>query len=362
MSRRKTIALSVLGVVVVSMSAFGVRVLSQAGQFTTIKNMQSGACQIYGGIPAPEDIVIDSVLQKAFISSLDRRSVSVQKTQTPVRRGSIQILDLATIKPGSKIRYKNVTPDLPTRFYPRGLSLYTGKDGTKRLFVINQGRDNTPSVEIFRVTPESLIYEKSVDLGTDVIFANDVLATGPDRFYVTDSAVSGVVSEAMNFSLQRKRSRVLYFNGNKISPVATDFVMANGIAMSKTGKEVYVTDTFSRSLRFFRRNPTTGALKDSGVLFIGTGVDNIDVAGDGSLWMAAHPRLIDFALYRLGLKAISPSQVIRAMPGKNGGGEVRTIYLNLGGQISGSSVAVAFDNRFIIGSARDNKLAICARK
>jgi hypothetical protein len=62
------------------------------------------------------------------------------------------------------------------------------------------------------------------------------------------------------------------------------------------------------------------------------------------------------------MKATSSSQVIRAVKDNAGGGEVRTVYLDLGENISGSSAAVAIGKTFIIGSAMDNKLAICTRK
>jgi arylesterase / paraoxonase len=361
MSNRKVIALSVLGLAVLSTSAFGVRVWSQAGQFTTVKNLRTNTCQIYSGIMAPEDIAIDRQKQTAFISSLDRASVKSQGASSSLR-GSIQTLDLTSVQPGAAIRYTDITPDMPKQFRPRGLSLFTATDGSQRLFVINQADKNTQSVEIFRIASGALAYEKSVDLGPEVTFANDVLATGPDSFYVTDSATTGVVSWFLNFSLQRKRSKVFYFDGSKLAPAASDFVMANGIAMSKSGEQVYVLDTFARSLRFFKRNTKSGALADNGFLFIGSGVDNIDINEDGSLWMAAHPKLIDFALYSAGWRATSSSQVIHAVPGKKSGGEARTVFLDLGEKLSGSSVAVAYDNTFLIGSAMDNKLAVCAGK
>jgi len=362
MSRRTTIIMWSLVLFFLGLSAFGVRVWSQAGQFTTVKNLNSNACQIYSGILAPEDIAIDRGARIAYISSLDRRLAGSQKSSALAQRGTIRMLDLSTYTPGAEINYKDVTPEMPKRFQPLGLSLFIAKDGTRRLFVVNQANVRSQSVEVFRITSSGLAYEKSVDLGADVTFANDVLAVGPDQFYVTDSSISGPVSWALNFAFQRKLSKVFYFNGEKLGPVASDFVMANGIAMSKNGEELYVLDTSARALRFFKRNITDGVLEDSGVLFIGTGVDNIDVAEDGALWMAAHPKLMDFTMYSAGLKATSSSQVIRAVKDNAGGGEVHTVYLDLGKNISGSSAAVAFDRFFIIGSAMDNKLAICTRK
>lgn len=362
MSRRKVACLLFVGIVIIAVSALCVRVFSQAGQFTTVKNLRTGTCQAYDGILAPEDIVIDHKAQVAYISSLDRAGVHSQNPASPPLRGAIRMLDLANIKPGAALEFKDITPAVPEHFHPLGISLFTDNEGITRIFVINQAGAKNASVEIFRVVSDRLEHEKSVDLGADVIFANDVLAVGPDRFYVTDSGYSRNVSWLLNFAFQRQRSKTFYVDGGKVTPVVTDLVMANGIAASKDGQEVYVLDTSARSLRFFKRNDTTGALVSTGMLFIGTGVDNIDVAQDGSMWIAAHPKLIDFALYRAGWKKTSSSQIIHAVPGKVGGGDVRTVFLDLGNDLSGASVAVAYKDSFMIGSALDNKLVICTHK
>ena len=46
--------------------------------------------------------------------------------------------------------------------------------------------------------------------------------------------------------------------------------------------------------------------------------------------------------------------------GENGnGGHVEQIYLNLGEQISGSSVAVEYNDRFFVGQVFDGTVLIC---
>ncbi len=362
MSRRKISGFVFLGLIVFIISAFFVRVVSQAGQFTTIKTVRTGVCQSYGGLSGPEDIVVDRETGTAFFSSLDRKLAMAGGANAATLRGTIQSVDLNNLKPGSAPAYKNVTPEALKQFQPLGLNLYTGKDGEKRLFVVNQSGAGKQTVEIFGIVSGNLVHEKTVDLGAAVVSANDVLAVGPEAFYVTDSASAGVTSVFLNFAFQRQRSKVFYFDGKSVKPAADGFVMANGIAKSASGETVYVLDTFARSLRFFKRDQALGTLTDNGVLFIGTGVDNIDVASDGSLWMAAHPKLIDFVLAAAGKKPVSPSQVIQAVPGKKSGGEVRTTYLDLGEDLSGSSVAVSYGKRFIIGSALDDKFVICERK
>lgn len=360
MSRRRVIGLVILGLVIFAISSFGVRVLSQAGQFTTIKTVRTGNCTVHGGLKAPEDIVVDRTTHRAFFSSLDRKLVRAGGADTI--RGSIFSVDLSKLTEGGQSEPRNVTPDMPKNFHPLGLSLFTGPDGAKRLFVINQGDGENHKVEIFSIAADTFAHVKTIDLKGTVGFANDILAVGDESFYVTDSTGGGIISRFLDFAFQRTRSQVMYYNGQEIIAAADGFVMANGIAMSRNGEDVYVLDTFARSMRFFKRDKTSGMLRDSGVLFIGTGVDNIDVAADGALWMAAHPKLIDYALYASGLGKISSSQVIHAVRGKTSGGEMRTAYLDLGIEISGSSVAVAYGNNFIIGSGLEDKFVICAQK
>lgn len=360
MSRRRVIGFVILGLVIFAISSFGVRVLSQAGQFTTIKTVRTGSCTVHSGLKAPEDIVVDRTTHTAFFSSLDRKLVKAGGADTI--RGGIFSVDLAKLAEGGQSVPRNVTPQVPKNFHPLGLSLFTGTDGAKRLFVINQGEAENHTVEIFSIAADTLAYVKTIDLKGSVGFANDILAVGEEAFYITDSTRDGGLSRFMDFAFQRTRSQVMYYNGKEINPAADGFVMANGIAMSRDGEDIYVVDTFARSLRFFKRDKTSGVLRDTGVLFIGTGVDNIDVAADGALWMAAHPKLIDYALYASGFGKVSASQVIHAVRGKTGGGELRTAYLDLGTEISGSSVAVAYEDNFIIGSALDDKFVICAQK
>ena len=89
MSRRRVTGYVLLGFIVICLSAFTVRVLSQAGQFTTIKTVRTGQCKAYAGVKAPEDIVIDRATRTAYFSSLDRKSA---RNDTSVR-GAIMAFD-----------------------------------------------------------------------------------------------------------------------------------------------------------------------------------------------------------------------------------------------------------------------------
>jgi arylesterase/paraoxonase len=112
-------------------------------------------------------------------------------------------------------------------------------------------------------------------------------------------------------------------------------------------------------LGFFAPNADTGALVETVSLLLGTGHDNVNVAADGALWIDAHPKLLDLGLYMFGWSNRAPSQVIRAVPGAGGGGEARTMLLDLGERLSASSVAAAFEDQYLVGSLVDTRMLAC---
>ena len=93
-----------------------------------------------------------------------------------------------------------------------------------------------------------------------------------------------------------------------------------------------------RRLSAYARDVATGALSLAQDGFFGTGLDNIDVAPDGALWIGAHPRMVDFLYHAQDPSKLSPSQILRVEP--QAGGAARTLYTDMGGEISAVSVAV----------------------
>src|SRR6185369_14417475 len=104
----------------------------------------------------------------------------------------------------------------------------------------------------------------------------------------------------------------------------------------------------------FHRDTTTGSLTPVRSLFLNAGPDNIDVDADGSLWIAAHPKLLDFLAHAKDAKKLSPSMVIKLDPAAEDGA-LKTIYANLGDEMSGSSVAVSDGKHLAIGAVFEPK-------
>jgi arylesterase/paraoxonase len=123
---------------------------------------------------------------------------------------------------------------------------------------------------------------------------------------------------------------------------------------------IYIAETLGFTVRFFDRDAATGALKERDHLYLGTGLDNIDVDAAGTLWIAAHPHMLDFLAHAGDPAKLSPSQVLRVSPPGAEKREARQVYLGLGSEISGSSVAAVHQGRMLIGAVFEPKYLNCA--
>ncbi len=104
-------------------------------------------------------------------------------------------------------------------------------------------------------------------------------------------------------------------------------------------------------------DPSDGSVTTTEFIDLGTSPDNIDVAEDGSLWVAAHSNVAALVMhFIMGSKA--PSQVLRIDVSAEKP-EIQEIYLNAGQQISTGSVGATYGNKLLIGSITDRKLLIC---
>ena len=352
MSRSLVILAWTLGAVVVLVSTVVVRTMSSAGQFTTIKPIGTQNCRAVAAIVGSEDIVIDRTAGVAYISSTDRRAIATGRGAGV--RGEIFALNLEDPEASPK----PLSAGSPREFRPHGLSLFRNEAGSK-LFAVNQRADGRQTIERWTVEPDGLKHLPP-ELESPLFGSpNDIVAVGPDQFYVTNDGGGSGITRAADFILQRGRGSVVYYDGEAARVVADGFGYANGIAVSADGKTVYVADMFKRTLEIFDRDKTSGALKHTGSVFFGTGLDNIDIDPDDAVWIGSHPKLIDLARYMNGSLDISPSQIIRAVPTTDGERAARTVMLDLGTTVPAASVAVRYGDRFLVGSVAGPNVMAC---
>lgn len=347
--------LIIVAVIVGIISVLGWRFLAAAGYFTAIKQEVVAQCTTIPSPPGPEDIQIDRKRGLAFVSAYDRRAAMAGHKGV---RGGIYTIDL-TAPEGQWVLHP-VTASEPADFRPHGISLYVGADGSRRLFAVNHPAAGGHTIEIFDVAADGMLTHVKTVADPLLVSPNDVVAVGPETFYATnDHGSTGPTRQMIDDLLLKRNSDIVYFDGKSMRVVASRLSFANGINVSADGKSIYATEMLGLALHVYKRDPMTGDLVPSDYTPLGSGVDNIDVQEDGSLLIAAHPKLTSLISHGSDPRKPSPSQVIRVELAPGGGGRAGTIYLNLGQDISGASVAAGYGDLMLIGNVFDPKILVC---
>lgn len=353
--------LAIILIVALGLAAWVFRNIASSGQFTTLKPLPSPGCQQVAGLTGVEDLVIDRESGFVFFSATDRRALFAG--QKPASAG---IYLGAYDKP--ELTPQNLTANL-SGFYPHGISLHRDANGAKTLAVVNHPTADASEVMLFDVVEDRpnggppIVSLKLRATVKDAAMpeANDVHLVSPTQFYASvDSGSETKFGKTLETWFGLARSRLAYWDGAKMSVAATGLKYANGINGAADGTMIYVAEALGFQVRFYARDTATGALTEKDNLFLGTGLDNIDVDEKGDLWIASHPHLLDFVAHAGDAKKLSPSQVIKITAPSEKKGEARQVYLNAGEEISGSSVAAVHNGRMLIGSVFEAKYLNCA--
>ena len=342
------VLLVVLGVLVALGASW---MMERAGEWKDLEPVALPRCTAVAGAPGPEDITIERASGIAFVSSFDRRAA----LEGQPRRGGIFAYDLRS----TAATPRELTADFAGDLYPHGLSLHAGEEGAF-LHVVNHPPSGH-SIEIFEWRDGRLAHRETVR-GELLVSPNDVVATGPRSFYATnDHRHTAGLRRLLEDYLQRAESNVVHFDGRTMRVAATGIAYANGINMSEDGQEVYVASTTRGRVHVFARDAASGALEAVDVLELGTGVDNIEVDRHGMLWIGAHPKLLSFVAHARDAGERSPSQVLWVHPDQALDPPVRTAFLSLGEDLSGSSVAAPWGSRLLIGAVFEPHFLDCER-
>ena len=343
-----SVALLVLGTLAT------VWLMARGGAFKTIENsFAGGACSALPLTGSAEDIQPDRERNIVYLSLLDRRGLV--RGEAP--QGDILRVDLSE----PELMAVPALRDRPAHFRPHGLSLYIDGEGTRHLFVINHPADRASEperVELFReVAPGEFTHVRTFS-DPLMISPNDIVAVGPQQFYVANDKVSGGALAAALQQFGIGGSPLVYVAGDQAEVVSGNIASGGGISVSNDLRQVYVAETSAQRLRVFER-AGGGAVTELARIPLGTSPDNIDVAPDGSLWIGAHANV--FALIQhFTAEKPAPSQVLRVVLRDGGTADIEQVYLNTGEAISASSVGVQIDGRLLIGSITERKILHCA--
>jgi arylesterase/paraoxonase len=321
-----------------------------AGQFKTLEPHFGGSSHPVSGLIGAEDITIHPATGVAYISTCDRRAVK----QGLPGRGALYAYNLNAADPDPV----NLTPTADVDFQPHGISLYVSDHGPDVLFVINhQARNHR--IEIYELDGSGLSLRQTVS-DPMLVSPNDLAAVGPRQFYVTNDhrRVSGLGMLIEDYGRLRN-ANVVFFDGTRFSEALSGIGCPNGINLSRDGRTLYLAATTERTLYAFDRDPETNRLILIEKVDLRTGVDNIELDRDGGLWVAGHPKMLQFVKHAEDPSVLSPSQILHLTPRPDGGFAIVEVYLNDGREISAASVAAVFGRRMLVGSVFEPIILDC---
>tara|TARA_Y100001970_G_C14232825_1_gene859757 strand:+ start:821 stop:1891 length:1071 start_codon:yes stop_codon:yes gene_type:complete len=334
-----------------------IKTLNDAGEFKTLEPHYSGGCIEVDGVVGAEDITFLNN-GTALISSDDRRSaISGIDSQGTIYR----------YKPKeNNDKLLNLKPNLDIDFHPHGISAYEDKDGEIYLAVVNHqssGLFNSlggHSIEIFIYKEDSLLHIKSLS-NPLMVSPNDIVLINKDQFYVTnDHGSSSKREQTFEEYLQLKRCNTLFYDGNEFRVVASGLGFANGININNDGSILYIAETIAKRLSIFSRNIKTNSLEYIKAIDFNSGIDNIEIDSDDNLWIGSHPKVITFSRHIKDSTVLSPSQVYKLSFDQNHDHIIEEVYLNLGEELSGSTVAAFYDSTILIGSVFERYFLDCS--
>ncbi|MBV9330952.1 MAG: hypothetical protein JOZ55_05310 [Alphaproteobacteria bacterium] len=307
------------------------------GLFSGIHPHFSGSCRALGPVAKVGGLTIDFRNRLLFVASGQPAGIYAMPLDRP---GALAPVGGAGLNPGR-------------------LSLFGSPGGSTSLMAVEQS--SPPAVDIFDVR----ISNGTVSLSLRTRITGSLLegvtglaAAGPDSFYATtDSVRFGLLGRTLEDIALWPQSRVVYFDGMLLKPVATGIARAEGLALSTDGLRVYVAQRAARSIRIFLRSVFDGSLKDSGEFSLAAGPAALFVDSPERLWVGARPRQVDRILG--GADAPVPFQVF--VLDVAGGKPVseQELFAGMMGPRAGDGIA-AFDRDLFLPGAGNRSLLACA--
>jgi arylesterase/paraoxonase len=334
-----------LGIVVFVIVGVVVDSLRRAGELATL-TPRPLACRSISGVIGPEDITFDRKRRVAYISGADVRALMNGRPATGA---------LYRYAPGDGSATTIYTRP-QNDFHAHGISFLSDGQGPDLLYVVNHPSNAEHTIEVFEIDDSGARLVQTIR-DPHLISPNDVIAVSRTELYFTnDHGVPRGPKQLTDDLLRRARAEIVHVKNGTFSVLADDLAYANGINVSADGSELYLSEASGRRLRIYARTPSTGAIQLKRTIELDQGPDNIELGPDGSVYVAGHPKLMTFLRHAKNPSVLAPSEVVRIHPKTF---EVERLYLDLGSQLSASTVAAPFDDHVLVGAVFGDHFLDC---
>ncbi len=341
--------LAVSAVILALMGWHAVRALTVAGAFVSLEELATDQCVKIDIAPGAEDITIDRETGIAFVSASDRRGLM----RGDANQGGIYVLNIV-----GEPEVRLASTDAPADFQPHGISFWHGKDGAKRLLVVSHPIGGGHRIELFDIGEAGMLSHVETIAFEEIHSPNDIAATGPRSFYVTnDHARSDTLLAKLEGPLILPVTNAVYFDGEEGRSVVDGLNYANGINITDDGKTVYIAEVLGRQIGVYSRDRNTNDLTKEKMLKIPTNPDNIEIDLDGNLWTGAHPQAFEYLKHAKDETYPAPGQVMRIDPTT---GDYESVYISLDGNFPATTVAAVSGSHMFVGSVFNREILKCA--
>nr|XP_054774436.1 serum paraoxonase/arylesterase 1-like [Lytechinus pictus] len=245
-------------------------------------------------------------------------------------------------------------------FHPIGLSSVRDA-GSSYVYVVNKQnmgdcvevyewsmKENKPTMRFLKEINDPLMRRLS-----------DVLAVGPDQFYVTNQAYSlDPGGRLFEHYMMFPWGSVLYCDPS-CRLVSNPIFEPSGIHISPDKKYIYVSLLYGMGVHGYKRDPATNALtpQTDRSVSLSSLVDNVFVDVNGSVWTANHPAAFKYEAYEKHKRILPPSQVLQIRY-RASSKEIFEVYSDDGTQLPASSSVVYYRDKLLIAS-RSKGMLLC---
>lgn len=343
-----------MGVVLLIILCLATYIVISSGYFRTINKHFEGKIATKIEIPGAEDIQISHEDDFALFISDDRAS----RRDGDTIQGHLYYAALDSLP---RFTPKKLTANFEQPFFPHGFSMLKIDSSTYRIFVINHIYKPTltaHTIEVFDLLYQDSLVHRQTLQHESMVSPNDVVAISKTEFYFTNdhgytSALGVLAEEYLGLAV----SNVVYYNGDSYTTVADGIAYANGINIDRKRNLLLVASPRSFGIHVYNIMPEN-ILNFVETIKCGTGVDNIEIAANGSYWVGCHPSLLHFAAYAKGKKKMAPSEIIRIDYQSTNNYQIESVLVDNGELISGTSVAAPYQQYILAGSVMDTHLLV----